>query len=200
MLTHRLEIAVGSDYRKVFVENRPEKKMRKRTQKISIFLGISLILLLCATLVFVQSETFLNWVEKRLATELENRLTEDYTISIGNVEGSVFGNVTIRNVTIAEGSETDEPIISTPSVVLKYNLLQLLRRKLEITKLIMKDPEIRAKSDLDGKLNLSNIFLKDPSNEETPPSKDTPQFSFAVKTLALRAEKLITRICRETLR
>ena len=191
MLTNRLEIAVGSDYQKVFVENRTDKKMRKRIQKISIFLGISLIILLCAALVFVQSETFLDWVEKRLETELKNRLTEDYTISIGDVEGSVFGHVTVRNVKIiAEASETDEPVISTPSVVLKYNLLQLLRRKLEITELIVKDPEIRAKSDLDGKLNLSNIFLKDPSNEDTPPSKDTPQFSFAVEDVSLKGGKI----------
>ena len=149
-----------------------------------------MIILLCAALVFVQSETFLNWVEERLESELEKRLTEDYTISIEDVEGSVFGNITVRNVKIAEASTADEPVISTPSVVLKYNLLQLLRRKFEITELIVNEPEIRAKSDLDGKLNLSNIFLKDPSNEETPPSKDTPQFSFAVKDVSLEGGKI----------
>ena len=60
--------------------------MRKRIQKISIFIGIPLIILLCGALVFVQSETFRDWVEKRLETELRNRLTDDYTISIGNIE------------------------------------------------------------------------------------------------------------------
>lgn len=149
-----------------------------------------MIILLCAALVFVQSETFLDWVEKRLETELKNRLTDDYTISIENVEGSVFGNITVKNVKIAEISTADEPVISTPSVVLKYNLLQLLRRKIEITELIVDEPEIRAKSDLDGKLNLSNIFFKDPSNADTPPSKDAPQFSFAVKDIELKDGKI----------
>ena len=149
-----------------------------------------MIILLCAALAFVQSETFLDWGEKRLETELKNRLTDDYTISIGKVEGSIFGNITVKNVKIAETSTPNEPVISTPSVVLKYNLLQLLRRKFEITELIVDEPEIRAKSDLDGKFNLSNIFLKNPSNADTPPSQDAPQFRFAVKDIQLEDGKI----------
>ena len=158
--------------------------MRKRIQKISIFIGIPLILLLCGALVFVQSESFRNWVEKRLETELRNRLTDDYTISVGNIEGSIFGNVTIRSIKIAEVSKTDEPVISTQKVVLKYNLLQLLRRKVEITELTVDAPEIRAKTGLDGKLNLSNIFRENPSDE------DTPQFSFALEDVRLNSGKI----------
>ena len=165
--------------------------MRKRIQKISIFIGIPLIILLCGALLFVQSETFRNWVEKRVETELRNRLTDDYTISIGKIEGSIFGNVTIRNIKIAEVSKTDEPVISTQKVVLKYNLLQLIARRFEVTKLIVDDPEILAKTDPDGKLNLSNIFRKDPSRKEEDPSrKDTPQFSFAVEDVQLNRGKI----------
>ena len=158
--------------------------MRKRIQKISIFLGIFLIVLFCGALLFVQSETFLNWVEKKLETELENRLIDGYTISVGNIEGSVLGNVTISNVEISEISKADEPVISTKKVVLKYNLLRLLRRKFEVTELTVDAPEIRAKTDLDGNLNLSNIFRKVPSNE------GTPQFSFAIENVQLARGKI----------
>ena len=150
-----------------------------------------MIILLCGALLFVQSETFRVWVEKRVETELRNRLTDDYTISIGKIEGSIFGNVTVRNIKIAEVSKTDEPVISTQKVVLKYNLLQLLARRFEVTKLIVDDPEILAKTDSDGKLNLSNIFRKDASSkEEDPSSKDTPQFSFAVEDVQLNRGKI----------
>ena len=158
--------------------------MQKRIQKISIFIGISFIILLCGTLVFVQSETFLNWVEKRLETELKNRLTDAYTISVEDIEGSIFGNITVKNVKIAEVSKADEPVISTRSVVLKYNLLQLLTRKFEVTELTVNDPEIRAESDLDGQLNLSKIF------QEPPSSEDAPQFSFAVEKVQLKHGKI----------
>lgn len=158
--------------------------MRKRIQKISIFIGIPFIILLCGALVFVQSESFRNWVEKRLETELRNRLTDNYTFNIGNIEGSVFGNVTISNVKISEISKADEPVISTQEIVLNYSLMQLLRRKVEIKKLTVDDPEIRAKTDLDGTLNLSNIFRKNPSNE------DAPQFSFAIEDVRLNRGKI----------
>ena len=158
--------------------------MRKKIQKISIFLGISFIILLCGALVFVQSETFLNWVEKRLETELKKRLTDDYTISIEDIEGSVFGNVTVKNVKIAQVAEADAPVISTRRVVLKYNLLQLLSRKFEVTELTVDDPEIRAKSDSEGKLNLSKIF------QEPSSSEDAPQFSFAVEKIRLNQGKI----------
>ena len=148
--------------------------MRKRIQKISIFLGISLIILLCGTLLFIRSETFLNWVEKRLETELKNRMTDDYTISIGSIEGSVFGNVTISGVKI---SKEGEPVISTKRAVLKYNLLGLLTRKFEVKELSVVEPEIRVKYDPDGGLNLSNIF------RETPVSENTSKFSFAVEKI-----------------
>ena len=143
-----------------------------------------MILLLCGAVVFVQSETFRDWVEKRLKTELKNRLTDTYTISIGNIEGSIFGNITVRDVKIAEVSKADEPVISTQKVVLKYNLLQLLRRKVEITELIVNDPEIRAETEHDGKLNLSSIFQEDSSDE------DTSEFSFAFEKVQLKRGKI----------
>ena len=61
----------------------------------------------------------------------------------------------------------------------------MLTRKFEVTELMVDAPEIRAKTDLDGKLNLSNIFL-----QENPPSEDAPQFSFAVENVRLNDGKI----------
>ena len=148
--------------------------MRKRIQKIAIFLGIFIILALCAGFFFIRSDTFLNWVETRLASELESRIEEGYTAVIGDIKGSIFGNVTISGVKI---SKEGEPVISTGNVVLKYNWLGLLTRKFEVTELRVDDPEIHAKYDSESTLNLSNIFTK------TAPSENTSQFSFAVEEI-----------------
>lgn len=161
--------------------------MRKRIQKIFIILGISLVIVLCGAFLFLRSDAFLNWVETRLASELESRIAKDYTADIGDIKGSIFGNVTIGGVKIFKEGE---PVISTGRVALKYNLLGLLTRKFEVRELTVDDPEIRAKTDPDGKLNLSNIFLKNPSNKDTPPSEDTPQFSFAVENIHLDSGKI----------
>ena len=146
--------------------------MRKRTQKISIILGISVIIVLCGTFFFLRSEAFLNWVETRLESELESRITKGYTADIGDIKGSIFGKVTISGVKI---SKEGEPVIATKDVGLKYNLLGLLTRKFEVKELTVDEPEIHARYDSENTLNLSNIFRKPPSNE------DTSQFSFAVK-------------------
>ena len=150
--------------------------MRKRIQKIAIVLGIFIVLALCAGFLFIRSDAFLSWVEKRLESELANQVTKDYTADIGNIKGSIFGNVAISDIEIAKAGE---PVIATREVVLKYNWLGLLTRKFEVKALTVTEPKIHAKPDSDGTLNLSNIFQKEPSNEA--PS----QFSFAVEKVQL---------------
>ena len=160
--------------------------MRKRLQKISIFIGIFLIIGLFGTFFFIRSQTFLNWVEGRLETELKNRITDDYTASIGKIEGNVLGSVSVKNVEIFKESK---PVISTGEVSLIYNPLKLLTRKFEVKKLKVDTPQIYAEQNPDGSLNLSNIFQEDSSSENTPQfgedssNKNTPQFGFAIKSL-----------------
>ena len=156
--------------------------MRKRIEKISIILGISFVIVLCGTFFFLRSDAFLNWVETRLESELESRIEEGYTADIGDIKGSIFGNVAISGVKI---SKEGEPVISTGNVVLKYNWLGLLTRKFEVTELTVDAPEIHAKHDPDGTFNLPNILQEDPSSEEDLSSDDAPQsqFGFAVKKI-----------------
>lgn len=157
--------------------------MRKRLLKISIFLGIFLIVGLLGTFFFIRSQTFLNLVERRLETELKNRITDGYTASIGKIEGNILGSVSVKNVEISKESE---PVISTEEVSLIYNPLRLLTRKFEVKKLKIDNPQIHAKQNPDGSLNLSNIFQEDPSTKNTPQdpsSKRTPQFGFAIESL-----------------
>ena len=157
--------------------------MRKRLLKISIFLGIFLIVGLFGTFFFIRSQTFLNWVERRLETELKNRITDDYAANIGKIEGNILGSISVKNVEISKESK---PVISTGEVLLIYNPLRLLTRKFEVKKLKVDNPQIHAKQNPDGSLNLSNIFQEDPSSKNTPqdPSSErTPQFGFAIELL-----------------
>ena len=145
--------------------------MRKRLQKTSIFVGIFLIVGLCGAFFFVRSQTFLDWVEGRLETELKNRITGDYTANIGKIEGNILGSVSIKSVEI---SKENKPVISTGKVLLKYNLLGLLTRKFEATKLQVDKAEIHARRNSDGDLNLGHIF-----KEQT--TQGSSQFGFAVE-------------------
>ena len=144
-----------------------------RKVKLKIFVAIFLIVGLCGGFFFVRSRTFLDWVEGRLETELKNRITGDYTVNIGKIEGNILGSVSIKSVEI---STENKPVISTGKVVLKYNLLGLLTRRFEVKELRVAAPQVNAKPDPD-KLNLFNIFLANPTG------KDTPQFDFSIEVL-----------------
>ena len=161
--------------------------MRKRIQKTAIFLGIFIILALCGGFFFIRSDAFLNWVEKRLEMELESRIAKGYTTDIGDIKGSIFGNIAISGVKI---SKAGEPVISTKRVGLKYNLLGLLTHKFEVKELRVNAPEIHAKHDPDGTLNLSNILRENPSSGEDPSSDDAPQFGFAIENVELNRGKI----------
>ena len=150
--------------------------MRKRLQIISIFVGIFLIIGLIGTF-FVRSRTFLNWVEGRLETELQNRI--DYEVNIGKIEGNIFGSVNVKSIEISKDAE---PVISTGQIDFKYNLLGLLTRKFEVKELIVDTPQIYAKHNPDGSLNLSKIFRENTSHEENT-AQENPQFDFAVELI-----------------
>ena len=158
--------------------------MRNRLRIISIFVGIFLIVGLCGTLFFIRSRTFLDWVEGRLETELKNQIDDTYTANIGKIEGNILGSVSIGSVQISKDSK---PVIATGKVVLKYNLLGLLTRKLEVKELRVAKAEIHALRNSEGDLNLSDIFSDQttqespPSQEKSPPSQESPQFAFAVE-------------------
>ena len=145
--------------------------MRKRLQKISIFVGIFLIVGLCGTLFFIRSRTFLDWVEGRLEIELKNRIDTNYKASIGKIEGNILGSVSVKSVKI---SKEGKPVISTGQVVLKYNVLGLLTRKFEAKELQVDKAEIYALRNSDGDLNLEHIFKDQQTQNST-------QFGFAVE-------------------
>ena len=151
--------------------------MQRRLRIIFIYVGIFLVVGLCGTFFFIRSSTFLEWVEGRLEAELKNRMDDTYTANVGKIEGNILGSVSIKNVEI---SKENKPVISTGKVVLKYNLLGLLTRKFEVKELQVDTPEIHARRNLDGNLNLSDIF-GDQTTQDPTQSQASPQFRFAVK-------------------
>ena len=148
-----------------------------RKVKLKICIGIFLVVGLCGTFFFIRSSTFLEWVEGRLETELKNRIDGPYTANVGKIEGNILGSVSIRSVEI---SKENKPVISTGEVVLKYNLLGLLTRKFEVKELQVDQPEIHARTNPEGDLNLSDIF-GDQTTQDPSQSQGSPQFGFAVK-------------------
>lgn len=133
--------------------------------------------MVCATFFFIRSRTFLGWVEGKLEIELENQITREYTIDIGQVRGNILGSVTISSVSISKKGAPEPPVISTEKVVLKYNLLGLLTRRFEVKNLEVSEPQIHIVRDFDGTLNLTRILKKQATTQ------DASQFDFAAESI-----------------
>ena len=146
-----------------------------RKVKLKIFVGLFLIVGLCGTFFFVRSRTFLDWVERRLETELKNRIDTNYRVNVGNIEGNILGSISVKSVEIFK---ENEPVISTGRVVLKYNLLGVLARKFEVKALQVDKAEIHALRNADGDLNLTHLFSEQDGQGDA-------QFDFGIELLQL---------------
>ena len=151
--------------------------------KMFVFLSIAFI---CGAFFFIRSGTFLEWVEGRLEVELRNRITNDYTVDIGEIKGNILGSVTIGSVSISKRGEPTPTVVATRKVVLKYNLLGLLSRRFEVKNLEVFEPQIHVVRDFDGSLNLTHILEPQTANRKP----QTAVFDFAAGSIRLNRGKI----------
>lgn len=84
-------------------------------------------------------------------------------ISIGKTAGSVLGGLTFYDVALRyEGTE----VLSIPRLTVEYNLLQLVRGRVQITQVQGLQPVLRLKQDAEGRWNILEAFAA--KGEETP--------------------------------
>ena len=154
--------------------------------KIFVFLCIAFI---CGTFFFIRSGTFLDWVEGRLEVELRNRITDDYTADIGEIQGNILGSVTIGSLSISNKEESDPPVVATGKVVLKYNLLGLLTRRFEVKNLEVSEPQIHVVRNADGSLNLTHILKQQDATQEAQQDTTQEASSFDFKAESIRLNR-----------
>lgn len=147
--------------------------------KILVFLSIAFI---SGVFFFIRSESFLDWVEGRLESEVRKQIRSDHTVDVGDIKGNILGSVTLSRISISKKDAPDPPIISTGKVILKYNLLGLLTRKFAVRYLEVSEPQIHVARNSDGKLNLEGIFKQRTTQDPSQPQASS-QFDFAAKRI-----------------
>ena len=109
---------------------------------------------------FIQSDAVMNWVKQRVEAEIRKRITDTYTVNIGEITGNVLTGVKVDNVVVFPkgGNPSDAAVLSLRQLTLKYNLFALLFRKIEVTALEISQPRLYAEVDAGGTLNLTELF------------------------------------------
>ncbi len=133
----------------------------RRRKKILVFLTFIGVPLLIACLLVLSSPYMLDWTRLKLEDELQKWLKHQVTID--RISGDVFTGLNFKGIQIADLNPDDPPLVSLDEIDIKYKLWGLVHRKLLITRLHFDRPEVNARINVDGTLNLANLIPKSQS-------------------------------------
>ncbi len=138
----------------------------KKTMKIVGSIGLSILIVVIIAMIsiniFLKSESFKKMVTGRIETAL------NMPVEIGRFRTNIFSGVQIGNFNIKNPPDFPEGyFLKTETVILKYNLQDLLRRNFKIEEIQIMKPNINILQKADGTQNLPSVQTKDSS-----PSKD----------------------------
>ena len=148
--------------------------MRKK-----FFIILLLFIFLCGVsgFLFIRSDAFLNYLRKPLVNALQKQVAQEYSVTLDKLSGNILTGVRVEKFAISERA-TQEPVISTSAIKLKYNLLGLLRRKVLVTALEIDSPEVYVRwNRAAGEINLTQVLRGS--------SQESSDFGFAVADIAI---------------
>ena len=134
--------------------------MRRRNKGLILLACLGVIFLIGGFL-FLRSSYVLNWARLTLESELQKRLK--HPVTIDQISGDVLTGLNIKGIQIAAANPEEPPLISLDEIQIRYRLWNLAQKKLLITRLYFNQPQINARMDADGILNLAKLIPKDES-------------------------------------
>ncbi|MYB66732.1 AsmA family protein, partial [Candidatus Poribacteria bacterium] len=158
--------------------------MLTRRRKIILYIAATLLLFGIGGYFYISSDLFLNnFVKPRLIRALDEQIDDKYTMQIGHLQGNILTGVRIDDFSIDEKEGNGQSVMSTDSIVLRYNIWGLLQRKLLVSSLDIHTPIVKIYRDADGQVNISQVFQRTTSESDT--STDNTSITFAVSKVSL---------------
>lgn len=160
------------------------------TRRKILVISISLFILLCGIggYFFISSDYFLKtYIKGRLITALEDQINEDYKVEIPIMRGNVFTGVVVDDFSIVDAKLPETSILSTKQIILKYNILGLLRQKFLVTELEIDSPIVDVIRRSDGQVNLIRLLQKPESESETGSDNS---FAFAISSFKINGGEI----------
>lgn len=153
--------------------------MLTRRRKIILYIAATLLLLGIGGYFYISSDLFLNgFVKPRLIRALDEQIDDKYIMQIGHLRGNILTGVRIDDFSIDEKEGKGQSVMSTDSIVLRYNIWGLLQRKLLVSSLDIHTPIVKIYRDADGQVNILQVLQKTTSESDT-------SIGFAVSKVSL---------------
>ncbi len=157
--------------------------MIKKFAKIILWTGIVLLMLIFVTYLVIRIKFPPNKIKQFVITDLENTIKRQ--VNIGEIWFNPFKGFAITDAIIYEHSQNDTSVIDTCSffsarkIQLNYHFFSLFKREIEITKILIDQPEIQLKQDQNHRWNFEDLIVEDTTAiEAVPPDTGRIEFSF----------------------
>ncbi len=159
--------------------------MLTRRRKIILYIAATFLLFGIGGYFYITSDHFLNnFVKQRLISALKEQIDDKkYSIEVREMQGNILTGVSIDDFSIQEKERDGQSVMSTESIVLKYNTWGLLQRKLLVSSLDINTPKIQIYRDADGQVNISRLFQRKEPESDT--STDNTSINFAISKVTL---------------
>ncbi|MDO9391012.1 MAG: AsmA family protein [bacterium] len=124
------------------------------------------------------------------------------TLIMPKIEEAVGRKVTVKDFSLKvwtglgvelEGIElanakgfAEKPMVKVESIVLKVNLLGLLKRQLVISSLVVDKPEIMIEKDIKGVFNFDDLVKPVPAGQKTAPPPSSSPVSLAMQSFRIK--------------
>ncbi len=150
----------------------------KKLVKVVLVLVILLVVAVAGVLWYanryIQSPEFkqyaLNLAKESLGAE----------VKVNELQASLFSGVTLQGITVANPPGFDGNLLTAEALVVRYELMPLLRKRVEVSTLTLAKPEIRLVSNAQGEWNYDK--LGSPTPATSTPSATTPPKTGSVET------------------
>ncbi len=158
--------------------------MLTRRRKLILYIAATLLLIGIGGYFCITSDWFLDiFVKQRLEKALNEQIDGKYSVEIGELQGNILTGVRIDDFSIVDKESDRKSVMSTESIVLKYNFWGLLQRKLLVSSLDINTPKIQIYRGTDGQVNISRLFQRKEPESDT--STDNTSINFAVSKVTL---------------
>ncbi|MEA1927978.1 MAG: AsmA family protein, partial [Candidatus Auribacterota bacterium] len=127
-----------------------KKKVSMGKKILIVVIIAALLLVIVAIAGIIYLNHYLNSPEFLVKIREEAQAQAGVDIQIGSLSASIFKGFIIKNVVLGSPVEGDPPIFSVDEVLLKYNLGDLLGKKITINKVLIVSPLIKLKKDREG--------------------------------------------------
>lgn len=143
----------------------------RRIGRIAVHATFAIVATVMVVLLAAIGVLHTDWGRERLRAQVEAILDDLFVgeVTLGAIEGSAFGDLTIRDLVIDDAA--GRPAVSVAAARIQYDLLPLIRQRVDLERIVVRGLVVEGREE-DGVVNLTKLLVEKDEPDEPPSSWD----------------------------